>query len=488
MGIFRLLFLMIFICYGLGYGQEKKDATFESRLNHYIEKTMKLYDVPGVAVGIIRDGKIFFKKGYGLANITSGQKVNTGTMFNLASVSKSFTATAVMQLAEKGLIQLDDPVSKYIPYFKLRDNRYQAITIRMLLNHTSGIPTMYKAEYGYESPEFDPQALKRYIQKLSDKTMEFNPGEKHAYSNNGFAILAALIESVSEMPFEQYMKKNVLDPVGMKHSSFFFPEIKTSNIALPHILGKGFRYTINSYFPVNRWAASSGGLFSSIDEMCNWLLICLNKGIFKGNRILTEKSFQKMWAVSSKKNARMGLGWFIDDWLGKTLISHPGGGLGYSAECCLLPESNLGVVVLCNARKSPVWNIASAAFRMMLNQKLPEVQVPINIQMLHQIREHGIDSAIKFYRDKRKKLPADEFWLTQLLILGHQILIGKHPDKLEIARKIFDLNLEFFPQEAYAYDCLAEVYLKLALKNYRKAVELDPTNWGAREIINKFKK
>jgi hypothetical protein len=128
--------------------------------------------------------------------------------------------------------------------------------------------------------------------------------------------------------------------------------------------------------------------------------------------------------------------------------------------------------VLCNTRKSPVWAITSTAFRLMLGKEVPEVSLPLNIQMLHRLRDEGIDAAIRFYRKKRKELPADEFWLTQLLILGHRIMIGKHPDKLEIARKILKLNVEFFPQEAFSYDVLAEAYLKLALKTTRK-----PLNW-----------
>lgn len=482
-----LLVLMIFFYSGLGHGLNKKESNFENRLNEYVDRVMKIYDVPGVAVGVVKDGRIVFKKGYGKANQETGQTVNTATLFALASVSKSFTATAVMQLVDKGLIRLDDPVVKHVPYFRLNnDNRYRSITVRMLLNHTSGIPTMYKAEFGYENPEFDAQALKRHIQKLSNKSMEFNPGEKHAYSNRGYALLAALIENVSKIPFEQYMEKYVLEPIGMKQSGFFFPDLKKSNIASPHVLGDGFRYTANSYFPVNRWSASCGGLFSNIDEMCNWLLVSLKKGVFIKNRILTEKRYKQMWTVSSQKNNRMGLGWFVDKWLGTTLISHPGGGLGYSAECCLLPEHNLGVVVLCNARKSPVWNITSTAFRLMLGNKVPEVSIPLNIQMQQMLRDKGIDAAIRFYRQKRKELSPDEFWLNQLLILGHRIMKGKHPGKLEIARKILELNAEFFPEEGYAHDMLAEAYLKLALKHYRKAVELDSTNWGAREMIERL--
>ena len=481
------LLLLLFVMMDYGPGKESQKESFESRIDRHVKRVMKLYGVPGLAIGIVRDGKIIFKNGYGHANIKTGQKTDTNTLFGMASVSKSFTATAVMQLAEHGFINLDDPVSKHVPYFILKDERYRLITIRMLLNHTSGIPTMYKAEFNYEHPEFDGSALKRYLKRLYPRPLEFDPGEKHAYSNHGYALLAALIECVSEMPFEQYMKEQVLKPLGMDNSHFLFPEIQRANLAAPHVLGAGFRYEVPDYFPVNRWAAGCGGLYSSIDEMCNWLLVCLQKGILGENRILSEMSYNNMWTVSSPKSKRMGLGWFIDRWLDTTLVSHPGGGLGYSAECCLLPEHNLGVAVVCNARKSPVWNIASAAFRMILGKKVPDVSLPLNIQMLKKLRDGGIESAIGFYRLKREELPADEFWLTQLLILGHRIMVGKHPDKLDIARKILELNVEFFPEEAYAHDVLAEAYLKLAMEHYRKAVKLDPTNWGAREIMGRLK-
>ena len=458
---------------------------FESKLNAFVEKAMKIYDVPGCAVGIVRDGKVIYTGGYGFVSVKTQKKVDTKTQFQIQSVSKTFTAATIMQLKERGLISLDDPVVKHVPYFILKDDRYKAVTIKMLLNHTSGIPSMYKADFGYENPEFDKGALKRHIIELRNKNMEFNPGDKYAYTNNGYAILAALIESVSGMSFEQYMELKILNPVGMKQSTFLFSGINKNNIAQPHILGEDLNYTVCSYHPYNRWAASCGGLFSDIEDMCRWILLSMNKGKTK-NRILREKSYEEMWRVSSDKNQRMGLGWFIDDLKGIRLISHPGGGLGYSAELCLFPEKNIGVVVICNCRRSPAWEIVKTVFRLLQGQEPSEISPSFEIQLLNRIKKKGIDAGIEYYRKMREELPADQFWANQLLILGHRILISEQKNRLDTALKIFKLAVEFYPDNAHVYDFLAEAYLKLALKNYRRAVELDPTIRGAKRIIKKI--
>ena len=194
-----------------------------------------------------------------------------------------------------------------------------------------------------------------------------------------------------------------------------------------------------------------------------------------------------MWTVSSNKNDRMGLGWFIDNLKNGKLVSHPGGGLGYCSEFCLFPEQNLAVIVLCNSRRGPAWKIVSAiAFKLMKEKEASEITASIELDILNNIKTNGIDEGVQYYKKLRKEISSDNFSPMQLLILGHRVLIGNHKNKFQLAEKIFRLNLEYFPDFAYAYDMLAEVYLKMAQKFYQKAVKLDPTIWGAKEILKRI--
>ena len=152
------MYLYCLYLWGISFTLIGDELLNKQKLSSFIEKAMVVYDVPGCAVGIVKNGKIIFIKGYGYSNIETKQKVNAKTRFKIQSVSKTFTAVAVMQLVESGLIKLNDPISKYIPYFVLDDMRYRDITIKMCMNHTSGIPTMYKSEFGKKKPDF-PEML-----------------------------------------------------------------------------------------------------------------------------------------------------------------------------------------------------------------------------------------------------------------------------------------------------------------------------------------
>lgn len=479
----RPIAALLLICSGSSLRAES--ALDEGRLDAFVETALQAYSVPGCAVGVVEGSEIILTKGYGVADVETGRTVDARTIFQIESATKTFTASAILQLKERGLIQLDDPVVKHVPYFSLHDDRYPAITIRMLLNHTSGVPTMYKAEFGYERPELDDLALRRHIEGLSGLGMEFAPGEKHKYSNHGYAILAAVIENVSRMPFEEYVRRNLLEPVGMRRSTFSLAQLDRENFAAPHILGKDLGPAVSSIEPYNRWAASSGGLYSSAEDLARWTLVSLAKG--QGlNRILAKTSYEEMWTVSSDKSERMGLGWFLDETSLGPLISHPGGGLGYSAELCLFPEKGLGVVVLCNSRRSPAWEIVKAVAYLMQGKESPEVSPGLETLLLDRIKKEGIDAAIGTYRKMRVESPAEDFSATELLVLGHRLLNSRHPEREQLARRIFELAVEYFPDEAHTYDFLAEAYLALALKNYRKAVALDSSNWGAARIIRKL--
>ena len=154
------------------------DVAFEASVSILMQDE----GIAGLAVGFVEGGRLVYSRGFGVENADGAPRpVTADTIFHMASITKTFVATAIMQLVERDRIRLDVPATAYLPYFRLRDPRYAKITVRQLLNHTSGMPDV--ADYGWDRPEFDERALERYVRSLTDQTLKFDPGAQFAYSN-----------------------------------------------------------------------------------------------------------------------------------------------------------------------------------------------------------------------------------------------------------------------------------------------------------------
>ena len=189
--------------------------TLTEKIEPLIEQTMKSYDVPGLALAVAKDGKIVYAKGFGVKDLRSREPITPDSLFHMASVSKTFVATAIVQLLEQGKIQLDDPVRTYLPYFQLKDPRFKQITIRHLLTHTAGLPYLENENrnFDWDRPEYDSGALERYVRRLHEVKMIAAPGEQFSYSDMGFEILGDVIAKVSQQSFSDYVKVQFL-PAG----------------------------------------------------------------------------------------------------------------------------------------------------------------------------------------------------------------------------------------------------------------------------------
>ena len=169
-------------------------ARLSTELEPKIKEEIQQGRVPGFAIGVVRNGKLIFAKGFGVAKLGVNTPITSKSLFHMASVTKTFVATAVMQLVEKGKIDLDAPLIRYLPYFRLNDERYRTITIRQMLSHTSGIPDT--VNYNWDKPEYDAGALERFVRSIADQKLVFAPGEKFAYSNTAYEILGDVIAKV----------------------------------------------------------------------------------------------------------------------------------------------------------------------------------------------------------------------------------------------------------------------------------------------------
>ena len=156
----------------------------DDHLSPFIQNVIRSHDLPGLAVGIVADNEVVYARGFGVKSIETQEPISMTTVFHMASISKPFVATAMMQLVEQNQIQLDAPVVAYIPYFKLDDDRYRDITVQQMLSHVSGMPDVM--DYEWDTPQYDEGALERYVRSLSSKKLIYEPGEKYAYSNMAF--------------------------------------------------------------------------------------------------------------------------------------------------------------------------------------------------------------------------------------------------------------------------------------------------------------
>ena len=334
----------------------------DSLIHHWIDST----SIPGLSVAITHDDSIIYLKSFGVKNLESKEPLQPINLFHVASVSKPFMATAIMQLVERGKIELDERLVTYLPYFKMADERYKAITIRQMLNHTSGFPDV--EDYEWEHPQKDDGAAERYARSLGSENLVSTPGIEFHYSNMAFDVLAAVVAKVSGESFEAFVKNHILQPLEMNESSFYQPETHVALRTTPHT-GKPPR--VSKIYPYNRSHAPSSTLNSSAAEMSHWTIANLHEGNYKGERILQPYSYKTLmtpgFVINKEENVAIGLSWFIHQYKGHSLIGHSGSDLGYRSILTLIPDRKMGIIILANWDQTPVNVINNSVLDILLN-------------------------------------------------------------------------------------------------------------------------
>ena len=332
-------------------------------IRQIVEERMAQVQAPGFAVAVVRDGTMVYAEGFGVAELGTARPVTPQTVFQLASTSKPITAIAIMQLAEAGKLQLDSPITEYLPYFQLADERYRDITIEQILTHRSGLPEG-GGFLGAEAeivPEFDEEAAEHYVRGLADLELLFAPGTDWAYSDMGYNILGDVIAKVSGLSFEAYAQQNIFTPLGMAQTTFLLTEVPTMTLALPHVLDENGEMASTGIQPYTRPLAPSDTLFSSVIDMSSLAIASLNHGELDGVRILSAESWQQMWTVQTETwfgdlldylAPEYAYGWYWGDVAGQPVVHHPGTELGYQNIFLLAPEENLAVITMGNALAS----------------------------------------------------------------------------------------------------------------------------------------
>ncbi len=345
---------------------ERLQTELEPKLTREIQQQ----HIPGFAIGVIKDGKLVYAKGFGVSKLGEPTPVTTKSLFHMASVTKTFVATSIMQLVEAGKIDLDAPLTRYLPYFRMADERYKTITIRQMLSHLSGIPDV--ADYHWDKPEYDDGALERFVRSIASEKLIFAPGEKFAYSNAAYEALGDVIAKVSGESFEDYVQHHILTPLGMKDSTLLVRKANPQLLTSPHVK-EGDRIVVSKIFPYNRAHSPSSTLYSNIEDMSRWAMANLNRGELDGQRILKRETIDQMWRpVTDALNLKEGISWFSAEQLGHRFVLHAGGDIGFRSFLMLAPDDGVAVVAMSNfATEGPdfVKDFTNAAMRIMLDLK-----------------------------------------------------------------------------------------------------------------------
>ncbi len=311
-------------------------------IDEYITERMRSDRIPGTAVTIVKGDRIVYLKGYGQAD-PSGRPVTPQTPFIIGSITKPFTALAVMQLVEAGKVQLDAPVQRYLPWFRLADPAAAAqITVRMLIDQTSGLP-QNPTFVTWTWPDY-PDALERHVRLLANTQPSFPPGQSFAYSNANYATLGVIIQAVTGQSYEDYVREHIFKPLDMRHSFVSQDEAIQDGMAMGHRWWFGF--PIPATLPYNRANLPAGFIISSAEDMAHFLIAQLNGGRYQDKAVLSPEGISLMQAEPPP--GTYGLGWESLRIDGRRLINADGGTANFQCSLFIDPQSSTGVFVSAN--------------------------------------------------------------------------------------------------------------------------------------------
>ncbi|MEJ0080367.1 MAG: serine hydrolase domain-containing protein [Puia sp.] len=353
---FYSLFFLIFL-YSFISAQSVTEPTFiRDSLDMYIEKGLKDWNLPGLAVVIVKDGKVIFMKGYGVRDIETKKPVDENTLFMIASNTKLFTASALALLETQKKISLDDRITKYFPTYRLYDSTStRLVTIRDMLSHHIGTKT-FEGDFTFWNTSLSRQEIMRRMRYLKPP---YHFRQEFGYCNSCFLTAGQIIREVTGSSWEQFVQTNFLLPLAMNQTRILSTGISEQpNVASPYTTS--YSDHINRV-PYDNWnnLAPAASIVSNVNDLSHWLLMQLDSGRYMGKQIITWETIKKTreansW-VSSVKLSRYpthfrgyGLGLFMSDYAGRQVYWHTGGAGGMVSNVCFVPEENLGIAILTN--------------------------------------------------------------------------------------------------------------------------------------------
>lgn len=346
---YTVLFLLLLFAVEPVNSQQSKSI---DSLSLYIEQARELFEVPGIAVGIIKDGEIIMNQGFGFSNMSTKKVVDTGTIFGIASCSKAFTAACMAMLVEDSLLAWDDKVVDHYPDFQLNDPYITGeMRIQDLLCHRSGLQT-FDGDLLWYGTDYTRSEV---VDQIQYREISYSFRSQFGYQNVMYIVAGEVIKEVTGKTWDEYLQDRIFQPLEMESSSSTNQNFtKEMNIAYPHIDATPLEFLDYD----NSGPAASINTTSS--DLLKWVDMLLNKGSAGDQHLFSEEQYYKLTAPLTLLNAgraetkggrhfsAYGLGWFLFDYEGRKIIQHGGGLPGFHSKVVLVPEDNLGFVIIAN--------------------------------------------------------------------------------------------------------------------------------------------
>jgi CubicO group peptidase (beta-lactamase class C family) len=385
----------------------------------------------------------------------------------------------VMQQVAKGTIKLDAHIPDYLPYY--RKDTGDKVTIHHLLTHTSGIPSYTDDPKFMDEVARNPSKPDDFVKRYCSGDLQFDPGSKFHYNNSGYFLLGAILEHVTGKKYEQLLRENIFDPLGMKDTGYDHSEAILPKRATGY--ENGLAEVDNSDYLDMSLPYAAGSLYSTVEDMYKW-----DQALYT-DKLLPAALKEKMWTPALDKYA---YGWFVDKvaaaepGAGKTTIGHGGGINGFNTiEQRVIDDHDL-IVAFNNTPGANLGEMATGIRAILYGAEPKPPKRPLVSTLGSTIVNKGVDAAIAQYRDLKKTNPDGyDFAPPRLNLLGRMLLVH---DRADDAIAIFKLNAEEYPKNPGAYNGLGDAYAKagnkqLAIESYRKAIELDPQNQPGKDKL-----
>jgi CubicO group peptidase (beta-lactamase class C family) len=456
-----------------------------ARAEALLWREMRERRIPGLQAAVVKDGKIVLLSSLGTADLQSQTPVTNNSVFGIYSCTKAFTGVAIMQLVEDGKLDLAAPVSRYLDGLPVA---WQPVTIRQLLTHVSGLPNVLRVldpvTYGFPSGANEEAVWTR----TKSMPMEFTPGERFSYNQTNYALLGKIIDKLTGKPFAQVFRERQFDVAAMSHTGFGDSREITPNMV------RAYRYVkqidgqklpaeklVHDYAEFPPFRRTASGMNSTAEDLARWVI-----ALQQGKLLRTKSALQTLWTAGSFNNGsptQWALGWMSKPRPQHSAIVATG---GTRTAIFVYPVDNLAVIVLTNLVGSAPEEFVDE----LAGFYNPEISASDPVTALRiALRERGYEHAIEVFNELKRKNPQFEPLERDLNDWAYRMLNGG--GKPKEALEIFKLNVYLYPSSANVYDSVAEAYaangqLDLAIKNYRRSLELDPHNTNAVHQLRKL--
>ncbi|WP_117884306.1 serine hydrolase domain-containing protein [Aureibaculum luteum] len=458
--------------------------TNEDKLDALISTYADYGEFNGTAL-VVEEGKVIYKKGFGLANMEWDIPNQPDTKFRIGSITKQFSAMLIMQLVAEKKLDLHTTISTYLPNYPKENG--DKITIHNLLTHSSGIPNSYEST---KQKAFRPDNYKltELVQEFSALPLEFTPGEKFSYCNAGYNLLGLIVETITKKTYEEVLQNKIFTPLKMTNTGFDKHRALQKNRASGYFKSWGDYYNAN-YVDMST-ASAAGALYSTVEDLYRW-----DQSLYS-EKLLTKKYMDLVFTkhiADPNYGGEYGYGWSIKNkLLGNSnskveTVTHDGTIDGFCAIFTRIPSSKSTVILLSNIRRAPLNAMTKGIMGILYGKTYDFPKKSAAYSLLDGINKKGTTKGIEHYKSIKNN---DTYYLSEdeINIVSYKFLQSDRP---KIAAEVLKIGIESYPRAFNLYDSYGEVLLSLgdtikAIKNYKKSIELNPKNEHGIKILKEL--